>query len=140
MSPAAPVTSANEPVSEIWIHVPNEYHGDVLGDINSSPDSLLEDGDPRPAYGLLTGYALDDIWASREPMTTDPGYTFGQNETVDNPESLMFERIDYIFANFGDLVPEKIKFDVLGEEKADMTPSGLWPSDHAGVVADLVCG
>jgi len=27
--------------------------------------------------------------------------------------------------------------DVVGEESADRTPGGLWPSDHAGVVATL---
>jgi hypothetical protein len=27
--------------------------------------------------------------------------------------------------------------DVVGEELTDSTPSGLWPSDHAGVVATL---
>jgi len=26
---------------------------------------------------------------------------------------------------------------VVGDESADRTPSGLWPSDHAGVVASL---
>ncbi len=30
-----------EPVSEMWIHVPNEYHGDVLGDINSRRGQVL---------------------------------------------------------------------------------------------------
>jgi hypothetical protein len=27
--------------------------------------------------------------------------------------------------------------DRVGEEPADKTPSGLWPSDHAGVVARM---
>jgi hypothetical protein len=27
---------------------------------------------------------------------------------------------------------------VIGEEDADRTPSGFWPSDHAGVVATLL--
>ena len=27
--------------------------------------------------------------------------------------------------------------DVVGDELNDRTASGLWPSDHAGVVADL---
>jgi hypothetical protein len=28
--------------------------------------------------------------------------------------------------------------DVVGDTTADKTPSGLWPSDHAGIVATLV--
>jgi len=107
----------------------------VLGDINSSPGSLVTD--PRPAYGILMGFPLNDTWTMRHQISDDPGHTFGQNETVDNPESMMFERIDYIFTNFGDLVPDKIKAEVLGKDPADKTPSGLWPSDHAGVAAKL---
>lgn len=107
----------------------------VLGDLNSSPASLVTD--PRPAYALLSGFALSDVWTLRHPASDDPGYTFGQNETVDNPDSLMFERIDHVFVNFGDLDPKQIKAEVLGKDPADRTPSGLWPSDHAGVGVKL---
>jgi len=107
----------------------------VLGDINSSPASLVTD--PRPAYGIIMSFPLSDVWMLQRPASKDPGYTFGQNETVDNPESLMFERIDYVFANFGDLVPKQVKAEVLGTDVSDKTPSGLWPSDHAGVGVKL---
>jgi hypothetical protein len=32
---------------------------------------------------------------------------------------------------------EAVAAEVLGEELEDRTPAGLWPSDHAGVVATL---
>jgi hypothetical protein len=32
---------------------------------------------------------------------------------------------------------EAVAVEVLGEELEDRTPTGLWPSDHAGVVAPL---
>jgi hypothetical protein len=32
---------------------------------------------------------------------------------------------------------EAVAAEVLGEELDDRTPTGLWPSDHAGVVATL---
>jgi hypothetical protein len=32
---------------------------------------------------------------------------------------------------------DTVDADVVGEESTDRTPSGLWPSDHAGVVATL---
>lgn len=107
----------------------------VLGDINSSPASGITD--PRPAYAILSGFPLIDTWTSRVPMGEDPGFTFGQSETVDNLESMMFERIDYVFANFGEMIPDKIKAETLGEDAGDKTPSGLWPSDHAGVAVKL---
>ena len=69
----------------------------------------------------------------------DDGFTCCQNEFVDNPVSELYERIDVILADFGGLEPklEKAKFYVLGDQPADATPSGLWPSDHAGVAAKL---
>jgi len=33
-----------------------------------------------------------------------------------------------------------IDIDVVGDEVTDRTPSGLWPADHAGVVAILELG
>ena len=41
--------------------------------------------------------------------------------------------LDYEFY----LEVDKIKVDVVGDEPYDKTPSGLWPSDHAGVAADI---
>ena len=108
----------------------------LLGDINSSPMSGPT-GDTRPAYSVLTGSGLSDTWNLRTQDTDDPGYTYGQSELLDNEVSGMFERIDMVLANFGDLVPEKIKAEAIGDEQADRTPSGLWPSDHAGVAAKL---
>jgi hypothetical protein len=70
-------------------------------------------------------------------MPAIAGFTCCQTETLDNPVSSLDSRIDMIFADFGDLVPEKIKASVLGDEPGDKTPSGLWPSDHAGVATKL---
>ena len=32
---------------------------------------------------------------------------------------------------------DKIKVEVVGDDPYDKTPSGLWPSDHAGVAAKI---
>lgn len=108
----------------------------LVGDINSSPMSGLTD--PRPAYFVLTdGYGLADVWDIQDKQPAKPGFTCCQSELVDNPVSKLDDRIDVVFADFGELVPEKIKAEVLGDEPADKTPTGLWPSDHAGVAAKL---
>ena len=44
------------------------------------------------------------------------------------------QRLDFVFHD-GSFVVEDT--DVVGDELADITPSGLWPSDHAGVVASF---
>jgi endonuclease/exonuclease/phosphatase family metal-dependent hydrolase len=107
-----------------------------VGDINSSPDSGLTD--PRPAYSILTGLGqLEDLWNMRHQPKSEAGFTCCQNEYVDNPVSALNERIDVILADFGDLDVDKAKFELLGDQPADMTPSGLWPSDHAGVAVKL---
>lgn len=108
----------------------------LVGDINSSPMSGLTD--PRPAYFILTNeYGLADVWDIQDKPPATAGFTCCQSELVDNSTSELDERIDVVLADFGELVPEKIKADVLGDEPADKTPTGLWPSDHAGVAVKL---
>jgi endonuclease/exonuclease/phosphatase family metal-dependent hydrolase len=107
----------------------------VMGDMNSSPASPYPD--PRPAYDVLRQFHLVDLWTVRHDLSDDYGFTYGQNELVNNEESLMFERIDHVLGNFGDYQTDKIKVEVVGDEPYDKTPSGLWPSDHAGVAAKI---
>ncbi|MDH4020905.1 MAG: hypothetical protein OEU84_15025 [Xanthomonadales bacterium] len=108
----------------------------LVGDINSSPMSGITD--PRPAYFILTNeYGLADVWNIQDKPPAKPGFTCCQSELLDNSRSMLDERIDVVLTDFGELVPEKIKVYVLGDEPADKTPTGLWPSDHAGVAAKL---
>lgn len=108
----------------------------LLGDINSSPDSGFTD--PRLAYFVLTqSFGMGDVWTLQTKPTNDPGFTCCQAETLDNEASQLDERIDMVLMDVDGLLPEKIKAQVLGEETDDKTPSGLWPSDHAGVEAKI---
>ena len=108
----------------------------LVGDINSSPLSGF--ADPRPAYFILTQeFGLADVWDIQDKPPANEGFTCCQSELLDNSTSMLDERIDVVLADFGELVPRKIKADVLGDEPADKTPSGLWPSDHAGVAVKL---
>jgi endonuclease/exonuclease/phosphatase family metal-dependent hydrolase len=98
----------------------------LTGDLNSAPN------DPAPgrdAYRAVTGGGFTDIM-KRLKKTAN---TCCQDERLDNPQSKLTRRIDFIMT--------KGKFralsgDVLGESPSDRV-SGLWPSDHAGVVATL---
>ena len=107
----------------------------LVGDFNVSP----HEGDSPPglpsAYATLTGAGYVDAWTVRNGPA-GPGYTCCQSETLDNKKSNLDERIDLIFVRNADgLGPTKV--EVIGDERRDKTRSGLWPSDHAGVVAKL---
>jgi hypothetical protein len=104
----------------------------VAGDINSSPEDtdLLFDLNPSPYMQLAQNHY--DAWDLRPGKPN--GYTCCYAEDLSMAADL-YERIDVIFTNE---LPEQVKANVVGNGAADQTPSGLWPSDHAGVAARLV--
>ena len=92
----------------------------LLGDLNATPEQV----------GVGTPYV--DAWtaAGGDP---DGGRTCGQSGDLSNPAPDLRERIDYVFVR--DLAVRSCR--VVGGDPQDRTPSGLWPSDHAAVVAEL---
>ena len=56
---------------------------------------------------------------------------------------MLDQRIDFILVRdeegrSDESILESVFAIVVGDELEDRTPSGLWPSDHAGVVARLI--
>jgi len=64
------------------------------------------------------------------------GYTCCQAPTLQNEASEHRKRIDQIFVRNLE-IPTQILTDTIGDTSSERLPSGLWPSDHAGVVAHL---
>ena len=79
---------------------------------------------------LAAGYG--DAWSAVFPGV--PGFTCCQAQFVNNPVSQLSQRIDLILT-LGTIEAQNIA--IFGADQADKTPSGLWPSDHAGVAAQL---
>ena len=104
----------------------------VAGDINSSPEDtdLLFGLHPSPYMQLSQNN--DDIWTLRPG--NPKGYTCCYAEDLSLAADL-YERIDVIFINE---LPAQVHANIVGNDEADQTPSGLWPSDHAGVAARMV--
>ena len=107
----------------------------IAGDINSAPtegDVITPGGVMPSAYRqfLIAGYA--DTWNLRPGNS--PGLTCCQAENLLNDESQLFKRVDVIFAR---QIPSEVHANLVGVNAEDKTPAGLWPSDHAGVVARL---
>ncbi len=107
----------------------------LTGDLNSAAD-----GTSTPTYADLVADGFVDAWLTGQPHGA--GYTANQAPDLLNSESQLFHRIDFVL--FRDRVtgtaahlPGAVQAELLGEEPADRTPGGLWPSDHAGVSAEL---
>jgi endonuclease/exonuclease/phosphatase family metal-dependent hydrolase len=102
----------------------------MVGDFNIVVDTSL---DPSfPAYQAMINAGFTDAWrAKRAP---DPGFTCCQADNLLNPTSLLNRRIDLVLFRGGFGVSD---ISLIGNQPADRTGSGLWPSDHAGIAATL---
>ena len=89
--------------------------------------------DSNATYGNFAQAGYEDAWAANFPG--DPGFTWPlHGEDPFTSVSTPTERIDLVFVRNGVGVLDTQR---IGNAFADLTPSGLWPSDHAGVVASL---
>jgi hypothetical protein len=89
---------------------------------------------PQDATYLdFLGAGYSDVWAELLPFL--PGFTCCQTETDNNPVSALSQRMDLILTK-GHVVP--LAVTLLDAEPRSRLPDGLWPSDHAAVVAGLI--
>lgn len=103
----------------------------LVCDCNFNPDNPTDPIFPAyPAYLVLKNAGFVDAFRTARP--TDPGFTFGQDENLLNVTSSMSHRIDLVQFR-GPFTVQDVQ--VVGASPADRTRLGLWPSDHAGVVA-----
>ncbi|RIK75417.1 MAG: endonuclease [Planctomycetota bacterium] len=100
----------------------------LIGDFNSRAD-----GTGTATYAELLASGFADAWTMTHG--DEAGYTWGHDAGLLNTESTFTERIDLVLLG-GTL--QATFAEIVGEELADRTPSGLWLSDHAGVVATIV--
>src|SRR4029434_654584 len=131
-SAAIQAAQAAELIGTVQATIPAGRPVIVLGDLNSSPTDAPIDQIVSP-YRQFTSAQFFDAWLLRPGHA--PGLTCCQAADLKNPRSALSERIDLIFPNF---LPRKVKARLVGTRVAEKTrPNRLWPSDHAGVVAEL---
>jgi endonuclease/exonuclease/phosphatase family metal-dependent hydrolase len=99
----------------------------LAGDINADANRNA------PTYRLLRDSGLHDAWT--DTHRDDPGPTCCQADDYRNARSTLDRRIDVVLCRDPDLKPTSA--DRAGDDPRNKTPSGLWPSDHAAVIADL---
>lgn len=113
----------------------------LAGDINSAP-THEPIGPIVPPYQQFTNgltiygdrafAPVTDTWTLRPGKSK--GYTCCESADLRNETSTHDVRYDVIFAL---PAPTKVKANVMDAESTDKTESGLWPSDHASVIAEL---
>ena len=98
-----------------------------VGDFNVTANSAA---DPTfPVYQKFINANFVDAW----PLNR-PGLTCCQAANLRNLASLLTHRLDLVLFRGAIQV---LDIHLVGNKSSDRTPSGLWPSDHAGVVATL---
>lgn len=104
--------------------LPTIYAGDFNSAAAGGPDQTL-------TYGNLIAAGLVDLWSAAKQG--EPGLTWplhGEDPYTQN--TVPTERIDLVFG------AGRVKAENARRIGTDhLTPSGLWPSDHAGVVAKV---
>lgn len=100
----------------------------LMGDFNTKATE-------GTAYQAIIAAGFEDVWQG------EPGYTCCQADDLKNETSQLSAsdgRIDLIFTKGVETRESaSIKTYTVGDKPEDRTPGGLWPSDHAGVVAEL---
>lgn len=87
-------------------------------------------------YAVLAAAGLKDSWLESEPAM--PGFTCCHEGLV-SLASILTLRVDYVFSRGGGL--KAVADQIVGTDPGDRsTPSGFWPSDHAGLFAELAQG
>jgi endonuclease/exonuclease/phosphatase family metal-dependent hydrolase len=107
----------------------------MAGDFNSNANQKPGDApanENTPTYRSLIAGGLQDVWASVNPG--DPGNTCCQHADLANEASALFERIDLMLTR-GGVTPIAAK--LVADQPSARTAGGRWPSDHAGIVAQL---
>ncbi len=126
----------NEQANELRrIVAGSEYPVVLMGDLNSDASGCTTD-----TYENLLVDGFVDAWTIGKPLGR--GYTSNQDDDLLNAASKLSHRIDFVLYRDA-FTAEKGVFRgsshafLVGEDPADKTSGGLWPSDHAGVVAEL---
>ena len=99
----------------------------LLGDFNTRASN-------GTAYQIVLSAGYVDLWQMDSEGT---GNTCCQDDDILNEVSDLSVRIDQIFIRNLEL-PTQILTHTIGDTPSERLSSGLWPSDHAGVVAHLV--
>jgi endonuclease/exonuclease/phosphatase family metal-dependent hydrolase len=102
----------------------------LSGDFNARAD--LATDPTHPTYKAAIDAGFTDAWL--KARMADPGFTCCQNPSLNNATTALNQRIDLVLLRGVTSVSD---VHLVGNKPDDKTASGLWPSDHAGLVVTL---
>jgi endonuclease/exonuclease/phosphatase family metal-dependent hydrolase len=100
----------------------------IVGDLNTRPPAAN-------TFSFFEKNDYNDIWMLNSDQSNPDGFTSPHNPDLSNQDIHLKERVDLILVRNAEGV--EVNAEVIGDELVDRTASGLWPSDHAGVIATL---
>ena len=103
----------------------------IAMDANAQAFPLPQD----PTYADFISAGYNDAWSTIFPKTA--GLTCCQDEADNNPISQLYQRIDLVLT-VGRVAPWGVA--LIGNNSRSRLPDGLWPSDHAALVAGVIVG
>ena len=103
----------------------------IAMDSNAQAFPLPQD----PTYTDFISAGYNDVWSEIFPKRA--GLTCCQAESDNNPVSQLYQRIDLVLTQ-GKVAPWGVA--LIGADQRSRLPDGLWPSDHAAVVAGVTVG
>jgi endonuclease/exonuclease/phosphatase family metal-dependent hydrolase len=102
----------------------------LSGDFNTTANHAV---DPTyPIYRMFITAGFADLWSKLNPK--DAGPTCCREPDLKGPASALTKRVDLILTR-GEL--NALKTFLVANQEAARTSTGLWPSDHAGVIARM---
>ena len=106
----------------------------LLGDLNSDPaDSNADDA---AAYNRIVGDEYEED-GGFEDLGLEENTCCWSETLFDDPPATFGSRIDHVLGR-GDV--SEVDSTLIGDDPALRTGTGLWPTDHGGVVATLKVG
>jgi hypothetical protein len=108
----------------------------VVGDLNTEAPS-------GATYGMFVQAGFTDLWDRNQIPHSGPGWTCCHPGSLMGYDRIPDKRIDLILfrspnTKHGNAGLGSVFVEVVGEDESDKTtPTGLWASDHDGVVATI---
>jgi endonuclease/exonuclease/phosphatase family metal-dependent hydrolase len=103
----------------------------LVGDLNTGPGRPTDQGG-QATYDFILGFGFTDAWDARRP-DVQSGFSCCHAGDLSNRVPALSQRIDHVLVRGGSGILTNTW--LTGNTTGDFSRWGVWPSDHAGMVA-----